>query len=42
LTTTDIAFLHIGNGIDGIAGTIYAPNEWTLFNDSVGGTADLA
>jgi Putative Flp pilus-assembly TadE/G-like len=47
LATTDIAFLNIGtdplhHGLENISGTIYAPNEWTLFNDSVGGTGDLA
>jgi hypothetical protein len=42
LGTTDIAFVHTNNGLPGITGTIYAPNEWSLFNDSISGETTLA
>jgi len=39
---TDIVLLHAANGLNGFSGTIYAPNERALFNDSVSGSANLA
>jgi hypothetical protein len=39
---TDIYFAHAANGLNGFEGTIYAPGQNALFNDSVSGTATLA
>jgi Flp pilus assembly protein TadG len=40
--TTDILLQNAGNGLNGFSGTVYAPAQDALFNDSVSGTADLA
>jgi uncharacterized Zn finger protein len=43
---TDILFSRIGTnpaaGLEGITGSIYAPNPYSLFTDAVSGTADIA
>jgi hypothetical protein len=39
---TDILWSSIGNGINGISGSVYAPNGYALFSDSVSGTASIA
>jgi Flp pilus assembly protein TadG len=41
-TQWDIALVKIGNGINGLSGTIYAPQQHAMFGDSVSGTANLA
>jgi hypothetical protein len=41
-TTTDILLNASSNGLSGISGTIYEPNESALFADSMSGTANLA
>jgi hypothetical protein len=41
-TTWDIALLNTANGLSGLSGTIYAPQQHAEFGDSVSGTANLA
>ncbi len=41
-TTWDIALLSTANGLSGLSGTIYAPQQHAEFGDSVSGTANLA
>jgi hypothetical protein len=41
-STWDIALLSTANGLSGLSGTIYAPQQHAMFGDSVGGTANLA
>jgi hypothetical protein len=38
----DIALMGMGNGLNGISGTVYAPQQHAMFADSVSGTANLA
>ena len=37
-----MALVKTANGLDGLSGTIYAPNDHALFGDSASGTANLA
>jgi hypothetical protein len=39
---TDILFTKSSNGLDGMSGTIYAPDPYSLFSDSMDGEANLA
>jgi hypothetical protein len=41
-TATDILLNASSNGLSGISGTIYEPNAYALFSDSLSGTANLA
>ena len=38
----DIALIDSGNGLNGISGTIYSADQYSLFGDEMSGTAELA
>ncbi len=38
----DIALVSSATGLNGVSGTIYAPDQYALFGDAMSGTANLA